>query len=84
MKGHEILKSRVISAQTKINAKQSSKARWDCMLSDAVKLKRFPAHITEIMNEIYDSGEIQEDLSNSLFITMSKKLDANKYEFQLN
>lgn len=39
--------------------------------------------ITDVINEIYDSGEIPEDLSRTVFIVMRKKLGENECKFHL-
>jgi hypothetical protein len=33
--------------------------------------------VTEVLKEVYDSGEIPEDLSKSIFIALPKKQGAN-------
>lgn len=35
----------------------------------------------EIINEIYDHGDIPEDLNRPIFIVLSKKPVVNEYEF---
>lgn len=37
--------------------------------------------ITDIINEIYNSGYISEDLNRSIFIALLKKSGANEFEF---
>lgn len=48
------------------------------MLSDLVKSGTNKS--TEIINEIYDNGEMPEHLSRSIFITLHKKQGANECE----
>lgn len=36
--------------------------------------------VAKMINEIYDSNEILEDFSKSVFIVVPKKLDAKEYE----
>ena len=43
-------------------------------------LKTYFQKLTEILNEVYDSGDIPENLSKSIFIALTKKPGANKYE----
>lgn len=39
-------------------------------------------HFIEVMNEIYDSSEIRENLNRLIFIALQKKPSANEYEFR--
>ena len=80
MQGPRILKAEIEKA---INYMKNSKATGSYEISvEQIKgLGEFEIEkLTLILNEIYDNGEIPEDLSTSIFITLPKKPGAIECE----
>ena len=73
MEGPEILTSEVRAALQKLK-KNKAAGPDDIVTEMIVALEDFGIEkLTEILNEVYDSGEIPEDLSKSIFIALPKK-----------
>ncbi len=71
--GPQILKEEVKLALSKMK-KNKAAGPDDIVVEMLTSLEEFGIEkLTEIVNEIYDSGEIPEDLSKSIFIALPKK-----------
>ena len=81
MEGPEILRSEVRAAIAKM--KRNKTAGPDKIVIEMVTaLEDFGIEkVTEVINEIYNTGEIPEDLSKSIFIALPKRAGANECEF---
>ena len=80
MEGPEILRSEVRAAIAKM--KRNKTAGPDKIVIEMVTaLEDFGIEkVTEVINEIYNTGEIPEDLSKSIFIALPKRAGANECE----
>ena len=80
IEGPEILTSEVRAAPQEM--KRNKAAGPDDIVTEMiVALEDFGIEeLTEVLNEVYDSGEIPEDLSKSIFIALPKKPGANECE----
>ena len=80
MEGPEILRSEVRAAMAKM--KRNKTAGSDEIVIEMVTaLEDFGIEkVTEVINEIYNTGEIPEDLSKSIFIALPKRAGANECE----
>ncbi|MCH9665805.1 MAG: hypothetical protein K0U41_08180 [Gammaproteobacteria bacterium] len=78
--GPNILKSEVRAALAKM--KRNKAAGPDEIVTEMITaLEEFGIEkLTEVVNEIYDSGEIPDDLSKSIFIALPKKPGATECE----
>lgn len=76
----EILKTKVEVAMAKLNRNKA--VGPDGIVTEMlIALDDFGIEkITEIINEIYNNGDIPEDLSRSIFIALPKKPGTNKCE----
>ena len=80
IEGPRILKSEVSAAVA--HTKRNKAAGPDGIVVEMIEaLEDFGINtLTEIINEIYDSGSIPEDLSRSIFIALPKKSNATECE----
>ena len=80
IEGPRILKSEVSAAVA--HTKRNKAAGPDGIVVEMIEaLEDFGINkLTEIINEIYDSGSIPEDLSKSIFIALPKKSNATECE----
>ncbi len=80
MDGPKILKSEV---QATVNKMKKNKAAGpDEIVTEMITaLEDFGTEkLTDVINEVYNSGDIPEDLSKSIFIALPKKPGATEYE----
>ena len=80
MEGPEILRSEMRAAMTKM--KRNKTAGPDEIVIEVVTALEDIGieKVTEVINEIYNTGEIPVDLSKSIFIALLKRAGANECE----
>ena len=80
MEGPEILSSEVRAALQKMKRNKAA-GPDEVVIEMIVALEDFGVEkLTEVLNEVYDCGEIPEDLSKSIFIALPKKPGAIECE----
>ena len=80
MEGPEILRSEVRAAMAKMKRNKAA-GPDEIVIELVIALEDFGIEkVTEVNNKIYNTGEIPEDLSKSIFIALPKRAGANECE----